>query len=283
MAVNNPSSAGETMRIAKRIAQAGVCSRREAERMIAEGRVAVNGRKLESAALDVTPDARVTVDGKPLPEPQPTRAWRYHKPRGRVTTHRDPEGRPTVFAALPEDMPRVVSVGRLDMNTEGLLLLTTSGELARHLELPATGWLRRYRVRARGKVDQAALDKLKEGVTIDGVRYGAIEARIDKVQGANTWMTIGLREGKNREIRRLMEHLGLSVNRLIRVSFGPFMLGDLPVGAVEEIKPRVLGDQLGPELARQFKLGGRAGHAKAKAPERGKPPRRKATARGTRR
>jgi len=271
------------MRVAKRIAHAGLCSRREAERMIAERRVTVNGRVLESAALDVAPDARITVDGKPLPTPQPTRAWRYHKPRGRVTTHRDPEGRPTVFEALPEDMPRVISVGRLDMNTEGLLLLTTNGELARHLELPSTGWLRRYRVRARGAIDQAALDKLKDGVTIDGVRYGAIEARIDKVQGANTWITVGLREGKNREIRRLMEHLGLSVNRLIRVSFGPFMLGDLPVGQLEEIKPRVLADQLGPELARRFGLGGRVGHAKAKPTERAKPPRRKAAARGARR
>jgi 23S rRNA pseudouridine2605 synthase len=283
MAGEKSTKPDETMRVAKRIAHAGLCSRREAERLIAEGRVAVNGRVLESAALDVTPDARVTVDGKPLPEPQPTRIWRYHKPRGRVTTHRDPEGRPTVFEALPADMPRVVSVGRLDMNTEGLLLLTTNGELARHLELPATGWLRRYRVRARGTVDQAALDKLKGGVTIDEVRYGPVEGRIDKVQGANTWLTVGLREGKNREIRRLMEHLGLSVNRLIRVSFGPFMLGDLPVGQVEEIKPRVLADQLGPELARQFGLGGRAGHAKAKPPERGKPPRRKTPARGARR
>jgi 23S rRNA pseudouridine2605 synthase len=279
---NSTGTSDDKMRVAKRIAHAGLCSRREAERLIAEGRVAVNGRVLDSAALDVTPDARITVDGKPLPTPQPTRAWRYHKPRGRVTTHRDPEGRPTVFEALPEEMPRVVSVGRLDMNTEGLLLLTTNGELARHLELPATGWLRRYRVRARGTVAQTALDKLKGGVTIDGIRYGAIEARIDKVQGANTWMTVGLREGKNREIRRLMEHLGLSVNRLIRVSFGPFMLGDLAVGQVEEIKPRVLGDQLGPELARQFGLGGRAGHAKAKPPERGKPPRRKTAVRSAR-
>jgi len=269
------------MRIAKRIAHAGVCSRREAERLISEGRVAVSGRVLESAALGVASDARVTVDGKPLPAPQPTRAWRYHKPAGRVTTHHDPEGRPTVFAALPEEMPRVVSVGRLDLNTEGLLLLTTNGELARHLELPATGWLRRYRVRARGRVDQARLDALKHGVTIEGVRYGGIEARVDTVQGANAWLTVGLREGKNREIRRLMEHLGLSVSRLIRVSFGPFMLGDLQSGQVEEIKPRVLGDQLGPELARQFDLGGRAGHAKAKPPERGKPPRRKAPARSS--
>ncbi len=260
------------MRIAKRIAHAGLCSRREAERMIADGRVTVNGRVLESAALDVAPDARITVDGKPLPEPQATRAWRYHKPRGRVTTHRDPEGRPTVFEALPEEMPRVVSVGRLDMNTEGLLLLTTDGELARHLELPATGWLRRYRVRARGRIDQARLDALKQGVTIEGVRYGGIEARIDTVQGANVWLAVGLREGKNREIRKLMEHLGLAVNRLIRVSFGPFMLGDLPVGHVEEIKPRVLGDQLGPELAKRFGLGARTGHAVAKPPERGKPP-----------
>lgn len=271
------------MRIAKRIARAGVCSRRDAERLIADGRVAVDGRVLESAALDVGPEARITVDGKPLPEPSPTRAWRYHKPRGRVTSHRDTEGRPTVFEALPEDMPRVVSVGRLDMNTEGLLLLTTDGELARHLELPSTGWMRRYRVRAKGNVKQGALDALKDGVTIDGVRYGAIEARIDKVQGANAWLTVGLREGKNREVRKLMEHLGLTVNRLIRVSFGPFMLGELAPGQIEEIKPRVLGDQLGPELARRFGLGGRAGHAKAKPQERAKPPRHKTARRSTRR
>jgi len=273
----------ERMRIAKRIAHAGLCSRREAERLIAEGRVAVGGQVIESAALDVGPDAPVTVDGKALPKPQPTRAWRYHKPRGRVTTHRDPEGRPTVFDAMPADMPRVVSVGRLDMNTEGLLLLTTDGELARHLELPATGWLRRYRVRAKGRVDQARLDALKEGVSIEGVRYGSIEARLDTAQGANIWLTVGLREGKNREVRKLMEHLGLTVNRLIRVSFGPFMLGDLPAGQVEEIKPRVLGDQLGAELAKRFALGGRTGHAAAKAPERGKPPiRGKRSERGNR-
>lgn len=260
------------MRVAKRIARAGVCSRRDAERLIAEGRVAVNGRVVESAALDVGSNARITVNGKLLPERQSTRAWRYHKPKGRVTTHRDPEGRPTVFQALPDEMPRVISVGRLDLNTEGLLLLTTDGGLARHLELPATGWLRRYRVRARGRVDQARLDTLKQGVTIEGVRYGGIEARIDTVQGANVWLTVGLREGKNREVRKLMEHLGLAVNRLIRVSFGPFALGDLPVGQVEEIKPRVLGDQLGPELAKRFGLGARTGHAVAKPPERGKPP-----------
>lgn len=267
---SNPAT-GKT-RIAKRIARAGLCSRREAEALIAQGRVAVDGRILESAALDVAPDARVSVDGRPIPERPPTRAWRYHKPKGRVTTHRDPEGRPTVFETLPEDMPRVISAGRLDLNTEGLLLLTTDGELARHLELPATGWLRRYRVRAKGRVDQARLDALKDGVTIEGVRYGGIEARIDTVQGANLWLTVGLREGKNREVRKLMGHFGLTVNRLIRVSFGPFALGDLKVGQVEEIKPRVLGDQLGPDLAKRFGLGARTGHAAAKAPERGKPP-----------
>jgi len=264
----------EKMRVARRIARAGVCSRREAERLIAQGRVAVDGRVLDSAAVDVAPEARVSVDGKPLPERPPTRIWRYHKPKGRVTTHRDPEGRPTVFEALPADMPRVISVGRLDLNTEGLLLLTTDGELARHLELPATGWLRRYRVRAKGRVDQARLDALKDGVTIEGIRYGGIEARIDTAQGANVWLTVGLREGKNREVRKLMEHLGLTVNRLIRVSFGPFTLGDLAVGQVEEIKPRVLGDQLGPELAKRFGLGARTGHATAKRPERARPPMR---------
>jgi 23S rRNA pseudouridine2605 synthase len=180
--------------------------------------------------------------------------WRYHKPKGRVTTHRDPEGRPTVFEALPGNMPRVISVGRLDFNTEGLLLLTNDGELARHLEKPATGWLRRYRVRANGKVTQDQLDALAGGVTVDGMRYAGVEARLDRTQGANVWLTLALREGKNREVRRIMEHLGLSVNRLIRMSFGPFALGDLEVGAVEEVKRRVLADQLGAEVAGRLGL-----------------------------
>ena len=237
------------MRIAKALARAGLCSRREAERWIGEGRVTVNGQLLKSPARDVSESDRILVDGKPLPTVEPTRIWRYHKPKGKVTTHRDPQGRPTVFDALPEHLPRVISIGRLDFNTEGLLLLTNDGDLARHLELPATGWLRRYRVRAHGEVTQEALDKLKEGIELAGVRYGPIEATLDKVQGANVWLSIGLREGKNREVRTVLDRLGLTVNRLIRVSFGPFQLLDLPAGEVEPVKRRVLIEQLGPRAA----------------------------------
>jgi 23S rRNA pseudouridine2605 synthase len=242
------------MRIAKAIAHAGICSRRDAERMIEAGRVSVNGKVLTTPAHVVGPSDKIMVDGKPLPQAESPRLWRYHKPRGLVTSHKDPQGRKTVFEALPEGLPRVVSIGRLDINTEGLLLLTTDGALARHLELPSTGWLRRYRVRAHGRVTQEALDRLREGVTIDGIHYGPVEARIDREQGANLWLTLALREGKNREVKRLAEHLGLTVNRLIRVSFGPFALGDLAEGAVEEVKPKVLVDQLGVELAGGFGL-----------------------------
>jgi 23S rRNA pseudouridine2605 synthase len=244
----------ESMRIAKAIAHAGLCSRRDAEAWIAAGRVAVNSKVLASPAFVVAPGDKITVDNKPLPEAQAVRLWRYHKRRGLVTSHRDPQGRKTVFEALPPDLPRVVSVGRLDINTEGLLLLTTDGELARHLELPSTGWLRRYRVRAHGRVTQEALDRLREGVTLDGVHYGPVEARIDREQGSNLWLTISLREGKNREVKRIAEHLGLTVTRLIRVSFGPFALGELAEGAVEEVKRRVLADQLGAKLAEEFGL-----------------------------
>ena len=240
------------MRIAKAMARAGLCSRREAERWIAEGRVSVNGKLLATPAFEVGPRDRVLVDGEPLPDAEPVRLWRYHKPRGLVTTHKDPEGRPTVFDNLPDTMPRVISIGRLDYNTEGLLLLTTDGALARHLELPSTGWLRRYRVRARGRITQATLDGLKAGVTIEGVSYGPIEATVDSVHGANIWLTVGLREGKNREIRKIMAHLMLDVGRLIRVSFGPFQLLDLEPGTVEPIKRRVLAEQLGPRLARDL-------------------------------
>ena len=242
------------MRIAKAIARAGLCSRRDAERWILTGRVAVNGEVLQSPARDVGPNDIVTVDGRPLPIAEPVRLWRYYKPKGLVTTHRDPEGRPTVFDHLPKDMPRVISVGRLDFNSEGLLLLTTDGALARHLELPATGWLRRYRVRAHGRVTQADLDKLKEGIELDGVRYGSIEATLDREQGSNVWLTIGLREGKNREVRKVLGSLNLQVSRLIRISFGPFQLLDLEPGAVEPVKRRVLVDQLGPRLARELGL-----------------------------
>lgn len=242
------------MRIAKAIAHAGLCSRRDAEAWIEAGRVAVNGKVLKTPAHVVGPEDRITVDGKALPEAGTPRLWRYNKPKGLVVSHKDPQGRETVFEALPEGMPRVVSVGRLDLNTEGLLLLTTDGTLARHLELPSTGWLRRYRVRAHGKVTDAELDGLRAGMTIDGIHYGPVEARIDRAQGSNVWLNLGLREGKNREVKRLAEALGLTVNRLIRVSFGPFALGELQPGEVNEVKPRVLMDQLGAKLAAELGL-----------------------------
>jgi 23S rRNA pseudouridine2605 synthase len=227
------------------MARAGLCSRREAERWIAEGRVAVNGKRLDSPAVTVTDEDRITVDGKPIPAKQATRLWRYHKPRGRVTTARDPQGRPTVFDDLPADMPRVVTVGRLDLNSEGLLLLTNDGALKRRLELPATGWTRRYRVRVHGAIDPAALAPLAKGITIDGVRYGPVRAALDRQQGGNAWLTMSLTEGKNREIRRICEHLGWQVSRLIRLAYGPFQLGNLAPGAVEEVPAKVLREQIG--------------------------------------
>ncbi|MEF2070250.1 pseudouridine synthase [Consotaella aegiceratis] len=236
------------MRIAKRLARAGIASRRDAEGMIADGRVKVNGKVLDTPAVTVTAADRIEIDGAPLPAIERTRLWLFHKPAGLVTTNRDPEGRPTVFGRLPKDMPRVLSVGRLDINTEGLLLLTNDGGLARTLELPATGWLRRYRVRAHGTVKQAQLDELRQGIAIDGVFYGAVEAALEREQGSNVWLSVGLREGKNREVKRILGHLGLEVNRLIRVSFGPFQLADLEEGAVREIKGRTLRDQLGERL-----------------------------------
>src|SRR6476659_771210 len=239
--------AGE--RIAKVIARAGLASRREAEAWIAAGRVAVNGKLVASPALNVEPRDRIEVDGQPLPMRERTRLFLYHKQRGLLTTHADPAGRPTIFSVLPKGLPRLISVGRLDLNTEGLLLLTNDGGLARALELPATGWLRRYRVRAHGKVTQTQLDGLRRGVEVGGIRYGAIEATLDREQGSNVWLTFAMREGKNREIRNVLGHLGLAVNRLIRVSYGPFQLGDLPDGAVEEVKTRALREQLGERIA----------------------------------
>ena len=235
--------AGE--RIAKVMARAGLCSRREAEAWIAAGRVVVNGKPIASPALDVSGGDRITVDGEPLQARERTRLFLYHKPRGLLISHADARGRPTIFASLPKGLPRLISVGRLDINTEGLLLLTNDGGLARTLELPATGWLRRYRVRAHGRVSQDQLDRLRDGISIDGVRYGSIDAKLDRAQGANLWVTFAMREGKNREVKNVLGHLGLAVNRLIRVSFGPFQLGDLAEGAVEEIKTRVLREQLG--------------------------------------
>jgi 23S rRNA pseudouridine2605 synthase len=238
-------------RIAKVIARAGLASRREAEGWIAAGRVAVNGATIASPALNVTAADRIAVDGVALRSAERTRLFLYHKPRGLVTTHSDPQGRPTIFGGLPRHLPRLISIGRLDLNTEGLLLLTNDGGLARVLELPATGWLRRYRVRALGRVTPEALAALRTGVTIDGVRYGPIEAGLDREQGSNVWLTFAIREGKNREVRKVLESLGLKVNRLIRVSYGPFQLGELADGAVEEIKTTVLREQLGPTLAAQ--------------------------------
>jgi 23S rRNA pseudouridine2605 synthase len=246
-------------RIAKVIARAGVCSRREAERMIADGRVAVDGKTLTSPAVTVGPDNHVAVDGHPLPAPEPPRLWRYHKPAGLLTTARDPQGRPTVFDRLPNDLPRVMPVGRLDLTSEGLLLLTNDGALKRRLELPATGWTRRYRVRVFGRVEEDRLASLAEGLRVGDVNYGPVLARLESQRGANAWLTMRLTEGKNREIRRICEHLGLQVNRLIRVAYGPFQLGKLPRGAIQEVPRSVLAEQLGQKTAAR-----KVGRAKAK-------------------
>jgi 23S rRNA pseudouridine2605 synthase len=235
-------------RIAKVMARAGLASRRQAEAWIAAGRVAVNGAVISSPALNVTAADRIAVDGQPLPTRERTRLFLYHKPRGLVTTHSDPEGRPTIFRALPMQLPRLISVGRLDINTEGLLLLTNDGGLARVLELPATAWLRRYRVRALGRVTQEALDRLRGGITVEGVRYGPIEATLEREQGANVWLGFAIREGKNREVRKVLETLALTVNRLIRVAFGPFQLGELAEGAVKEVESAALRAELGEKI-----------------------------------
>lgn len=247
--MNDDQTQGE--RIAKRIARAGLASRRDAERMIEAGRVSLNGRVLTSPAQNVTPSDRILVDGKPLAAAEPARLWRYHKPAGLVTTAKDEQGRATVFENLPPELPRVMSIGRLDLTSEGLLLLTNDGALKRRLELPSTGWLRKYRVRVHGRPSPEMLAPLERGITIDGERFQPMRIAIDRQQGANAWLTIGLREGRNREIRRALEAVGLSVNRLIRISYGPFQLGDLSPSAVEEIPARVLADQLGGEKPEQ--------------------------------
>lgn len=270
-----PSSPPPGDRIAKVLSRAGIASRREAERLIEAGRVSVNGKQIDSPALNVTGSDRITVDGKPVGPPDPPRLWLFHKPTGVVTSAKDDMGRPTVFDRLPADMPRVMSVGRLDLNSEGLLILTNDGAVKRRLELPSTGWLRRYRVRIKGTLSEAQLDTLRRGITVEGIDYQPMEVSFDRQQGANAWLTIALREGKNREIRRAMDALGVTVNRLIRVSYGPFQLGNLASGEVLEVRQKVVRDQLGlsapgptakgPKVRRRRK--GSAGTADPSAPK----------------
>jgi 23S rRNA pseudouridine2605 synthase len=257
-------------RIAKALARAGVASRRDVERFIAEGRVALNGEVLTTPAVKVEAGDILTVDGRVVEDAEPTRLFRYHKPVGLLTSHKDPKGRPTVFDQLPPGLPRLISIGRLDINSEGLLLLTNDGELARALEMPQTGVARRYRARARGRITQDRLDKLKDGITVEGVRYGAIEARLDKAkegpQGANLWITVTLSEGKNREVRRVLEALGLQVNRLIRMAYGPLALATLLPGEIEEVGPRVIREQLADHILPQNMPKGDRPQFKAVAP-----------------
>ncbi len=244
-APGGPAKTTEGERIAKVLSRAGVASRREAERMIELGEVSVNGKVITSPALNVTAADRISVRGEPVGAPEPPRLWLYYKPEGLVTSTSDEKGRDTVFDHLPEDMPRVMSIGRLDLNSEGLLLLTNDGELKRRLELPSTGWLRKYRVRVKGNPTEPEIEPLRRGITVDGERFQGMEVKIDRHQGANAWLTIGLREGRNREIRRAMDYIGLTVNRLIRTSYGPFRLNELQPGQVEEVRPKVLREQLG--------------------------------------
>lgn len=263
-------------RIAKVISRAGHASRREAERMIEAGRVSVNGEVIRRAALNVTGADKITIDGAPLAQAQEPRLWLYHKPVGLVTTSRDEQGRTTVFDDLPEDLPRVMSVGRLDLNSEGLLLLTNDGGVKRQLELPSTGWLRKYRVRVNGRPSDDSLTPLREGIEVEGVRYQPMIVSLDRQKGANAWLTVGLREGKNREIRRAMADLGLTVNRLIRVSYGPFQLGQLKPGEVQEVRRKVLRDQLGLEKAEAPEQGSaKPGTRSGAKPGRGTPQRRR--------
>ena len=256
-------------RIAKFLARAGIASRRDAEGLIGQGAVTLNGAKVETPATFVSPGDSVTVNGRLVGAPEPTRLFRYHKPDGLVTTHKDPQGRPTVFEKLPAGLPRLVSIGRLDLTSEGLLLLTNDGALARRLELPSNGWLRRYRVRVHGRVNEAALAWLARGVTVDDVKYGPIQAGLDSRQGTNSWLTVSLQEGKNREIRRVMQHLELHVTRLIRVAYGPFQLGTLPAGAVEEVNARTMREQLGVGAAPRIQRG----VERTEAPPDAEPPR----------
>ncbi len=231
-------------RIAKIIARSGLCSRRDAEKLILEGKVQVDGNVITSPALNVSGENIISVNGKLINAKEETRLWRYHKPKGLITSHKDPKGRPTVFDSLPKYLPRVISVGRLDFNTEGLLLLTNDGELSRKLELPSTGWIRRYRVRVHGKIDEKRLSGLKQGITVDGVKYGEIIATVEKLQGSNAWLSVSINEGKNREIRKVMGALKLEVTRLIRVSYGPFQLGSLGAGEISEISQKVIKEQI---------------------------------------
>ncbi len=246
-------NAGAGERLAKRMARAGLCSRREAERWIDEGRVKIDGKKVRPPAPLVTADTHITVDDKPLAAAGKTRMWRYHKPKGLICTSNDPEGRKTIFDALPKSLPRVLTIGRLDLNSEGLLLLTNDGEMARKLELPSTGWTRRYRARIFGTPDDTSLAALANGITADGIKYGPVHARVESSRGDNSWLSVSLQEGKNREIRRVMEHLGFRVNRLIRVGYGPFQLGKLERGLVEEVTAKVVAEQTGGEVKPRLK------------------------------
>jgi len=277
-----PALAEGEERVAKALARAGVASRREIERLIAAGRVALNGQVLTTPAVKVGPKDILTVDAAPVEAAEPARLFLYHKPPGLVTTHSDPKGRPTVFQALPRDLPRLISVGRLDLGSEGLLLLTNDGGLSRALELPSTGLARQYRARARGRIDQGRLDSLKDGITVEGVRYGAISAHLDKAKegpaGANLWITLTLAEGKNREVRRVLEALGLSVNRLIRVAYGPFALGDLARGGVQEVSPRVLRELLGHLIAPAHLPKGERAQYQPPAPAKAAAPKPRGTA-----
>ncbi|WP_243613279.1 pseudouridine synthase [Shimia aestuarii] len=271
MSQDTPKDAPKGDRIAKVLARAGLASRREAERMIEAGRVTVNGKKINSPALNVTEKDRITVDGKPLAEPEPERLWLYHKPTGLVTSHKDEQGRETIFDALPEGMPRVMSVGRLDLNSEGLLLLTNDGGVKRQLELPSTGWLRKYRVRVNGRPEEKTLAPLRKGIILEGEKFQPMDVSLDRQQGANAWLTVGIREGRNREIRRAMEAVGLSVNRLIRVSYGPFQLGNLKSGEVEEVRRRVVRDQLGLDGAKPAETRPKPTRSRNPGPPKGKP------------